>query len=257
MAMEDFWLNVANATRVRQPYVHAPDVKAIAREDIRKALDENEVWLQKRSVQGFRKEDWMFLGQVKADQLEQHVEQFTRLVSLRHLLNPENYREELFRLLDSPDFLAQNVSELVSAQASVGKSALDKAKIERVMGRLSERAKPIMEEIIFTLQFDRYRNAAALRVGKGIESRIHGEGWPEELVELRFQTGEDHTGEPGLWIWAILRDGVTDDNERYKSVAEMIDELLSQASRQEAPDLFPFIAFRSESESIYREEAVA
>lgn len=107
-----------------------------------------------------------------------------------------------------------------------------------------ERALPLFREIITMLEFDRYGDAEAYRIGKLIEGAIVGHR-PAELVELRFNTGTDNTADPALWVWAFLSDEQEDDFLRR---ARQVRPLLDWASRTVAPDLLPYISFRSVGE---------
>ena len=72
------------------------------------------------------------------------------------------------------------------------------APIERV-----EAARPAFQQIVEQLEFDRFGDAEAYRIGKEIELKMDRER-PERLAELRFETGLDSTGDPGLWVWAFV-----------------------------------------------------
>ena len=85
-------------------------------------------------------------------------------------------------------------------------------------------------------------------MGKQIEARIHAEVKLDGLVELRIRTGENLSGDPGVWVWAIVKDEFTRPNDRYKAEAETIRRVIRKASLDVAPDVTPYIAFRSVSE---------
>jgi hypothetical protein len=107
-----------------------------------------------------------------------------------------------------------------------------------------ERALPLSREIIGLLEFDRYENAEAFRLGKLIEREIAP--WrPPELAELRFRAGLDHTGDPGLWIWAYLSDDVSEKDEDFLEAARRLRIPLEDVAREVAPDRFPYLSFRS------------
>lgn len=72
-----------------------------------------------------------------------------------------------------------------------------------------EQALPPFLRIVELLEFDRFGNAEAFRIGKQVERRIEPIR-PPELEELRFDARSDHAGDPGLWIWVHLAD---DDDE--------------------------------------------
>jgi hypothetical protein len=54
-----------------------------------------------------------------------------------------------------------------------------------------EKALPLFLDIVNTLEFDRYGDAEAFRLGKLIEQALEPHR-PPELAELRFNTGLDH-----------------------------------------------------------------
>lgn len=114
-----------------------------------------------------------------------------------------------------------------------------------------ETALPLFRDIIAVLEFDRYGDAEAYRVGKQIERAIESHR-PAELVELRFNTGMDNTADPAIWIWAFLSDELEGDFLRR---AHTLRPLLDWASRNIAPDLFPYISFRSVGEQAELAEA--
>ena len=56
-------------------------------------------------------------------------------------------------------------------------------------------ALPVFQAILQHLEFDRYGDEEAYRLGKLIDREI--QRWrPKDLAELRFETGFDHTGDP-------------------------------------------------------------
>lgn len=114
-----------------------------------------------------------------------------------------------------------------------------------------ERALPLFREIIGLLEFHRFGDDEAYRIGKQIERAIEAHR-PRELVELRFNTGTDNTADPAIWIWAFLSDEKEDDFLRR---ARAVRPLLDWASRTVAPDLLPYISFRSVGEQAELAEA--
>lgn len=107
-----------------------------------------------------------------------------------------------------------------------------------------EQARPLLRDIVALLEFDRFGDAEAYRIGKQIESAIAS--WrPRELVELRFNTGWDSTSDPAIWIWAFLSDEKEDD---FLNRAGELRPLLDAAARAAAPDRLPYVSFRSIAE---------
>lgn len=243
MAFEEFWMNVANATRVRQPYAQTPEAKRITREAIDDTLDKNNVWCQKRSVQGFKKEDWEFLGKDEADRLEKLVRDFLLIVELRHA-DPKHYRFQLYQFLEAEDFLDRRADELSATQNVSSADPLPEVQTNRILERLEEFAKPIFASILKELEFHRFGDAEAFRIGKEIERRIAPDR-PGELAELRFETGPDSTDDPGLWVWAFITELGEHDLARFHSSANAIESILDPIARAVAPERWPYILFRS------------
>lgn len=140
---------------------------------------------------------------------------------------PQPEREQLARLVKT--FLE------VASEVTRAKPATD----DQV-----HRALPLFRDIVGLLEFDRYGDAEAYQLGKQIEQQIAPHR-PAELAELRFNTGLDNTGDPGVWIWAFLSD---DEDATVLARAKAVRPLLDEASRAVAPDLFPYINFRMLSE---------
>ena len=107
-----------------------------------------------------------------------------------------------------------------------------------------EKARPAFQSIVELLEFDRFADPEAFRIGKEIERRLAPDR-PAELAELRFETGPDSTGDPGLWVWAFVVETGEHDTEAFHSAAEVIDLILSPVTREVAPDRWPYILFRS------------
>jgi hypothetical protein len=114
-----------------------------------------------------------------------------------------------------------------------------------------EQALPPFRDIIRMLEFDRYGDAEAYRLGKQIE-RVLERHRPPELVELRFNTGTDSAGDPAIWIWGFLSDV---QEEAFLDRAGSVLPLLDWASRTVAPDLFPYISFQSVADQAELAEA--
>lgn len=108
------------------------------------------------------------------------------------------------------------------------------------------RAEPPFLEIVKLLEFTRYEDVDAFRIGKSIEAEVQGSR-PAWLSALKFKTGLDSTGDPALWIWAYLADDAIEGPDANRNEAEVRD-LLDAAARSAAPDRWPYIRFRSASE---------
>jgi hypothetical protein len=106
-----------------------------------------------------------------------------------------------------------------------------------------ELALPLFREILEMLDFGRYGDAEAYRLGKQIEQMLHPH-WPKEIAELRFNTGLDHSGDPALWIWVFLTEDVSKEDESFLKAARGLREILGPIARRVAPDRWPYPSFR-------------
>jgi hypothetical protein len=142
---------------------------------------------------------------------------------------PEQERQRLTRLVE--DFRA--VASQVRPRTLPTKEQVDQAL-------------PLFRDIVQMLTFDRYRDAEAYRLGKQIENALEGQR-PPELAELWFETALDHTGDPGIWIWAILHDEAAAEPVFAKNL-NTIHEVLDPIARSVAPERWPYIRVRIVSE---------
>jgi len=117
-----------------------------------------------------------------------------------------------------------------------------------------DEAWPWLKKIIEFMEFDRYQDPDAFRLGKLIERELDEHGRPAEIERLEFKTDYDHTGDPGIWIWAYLSDAAVETDEAFRSNTRRIRPILDAVARKIAPDRWPYIAFRSIGELAYIEE---
>jgi len=116
-----------------------------------------------------------------------------------------------------------------------------------------DEAKPLLKRIIEFLEFDRYQDPDALRLGKLIERELAGRDL-SEIKRWEFKTDYDHAGDPGIWIWAYLSDAAVETEEKFRYNIRRIRPIIDSAARKIAPDRWPYIAFRSIGELAYIEE---
>jgi hypothetical protein len=102
---------------------------------------------------------------------------------------------------------------------------------------------PLFRDLVKMLEFDRFADPEAYRLGKQIEREVQGD-WPSELAELRFNTGLDHTGDPGLWIWVLLTEEISRRDEDFLGAAKRLRPLLDSIARRIEPDRWPYMSFR-------------
>ena len=101
---------------------------------------------------------------------------------------------------------------------------------------------PYFRDILLLLEFHRFRDAEAFRIGKTVESEI-APFRPPELTELRFHTGYVSTGDLALWIWGFVSGACPRRPEGWADTT-YLDRGLSEVARRVAPELYPFISFR-------------
>ena len=150
---------------------------------------------------------------------------------------PKEERERLAKLVNEFSEVAAKVSPTDAAPREVVESAL-----------------PLFREILQMLEFHRYGDAEAFRLGKQIEQKLQPH-WPKEIAELRFNTGLDHTGDPALWIWVFLTDDVSKDDETFLKAAQRLRAILDPIARRVAPDRWPYLSFRPITEPAEAVEA--
>ena len=158
-----------------------------------------------------------------------------------------NEADFLFLPKEERERLAKLVNEFSEVAAKV--SLTDAAPREAV-----ESALPLFREILQMLEFHRYGDAEAFRLGKQIERKLQPH-WPKEIAELRFNTGLDHTGDPALWIWVFLTDDVSKDDETFLRAAQRLPTILDPIARRVAPDRWPYLSFRPITEPAEAVEA--
>jgi hypothetical protein len=150
---------------------------------------------------------------------------------------PDGERVKLAKLV--ADF--QTVASSISPTAPVADDAV-------------ERALPLFRDIVRLLEFDRYGDADAFRLGKLIEREIAPRRLPE-LAELRFHTGFDHSGDAALWIWVFLTEDVSKNDDAFLKVAQRLRATLDPIARRVAPDRWPYLSFRPITEPAEAVEA--
>ncbi len=126
----------------------------------------------------------------------------------------------------------------VAAKVNPKLPASDKAVKEAV---------PLFRDIVQMLAFDRYGDFEAFQLGKQVEQEL-GADRPDELAELRFKTGFDHTGDAALWIWAFVKDNAASTDEEFLAIAQMLRPVLERAARKVVPERWPYVSFRSVGE---------
>lgn len=71
---------------------------------------------------------------------------------------------------------------------------------------------------------------------------LHEKGF-ETVREIVIERGPDSTGDPALFVWLLLDDGVTDKKLAYEFVSPLLDVARRQM-RDWEPDLYPYVRVR-------------
>ncbi len=117
-----------------------------------------------------------------------------------------------------------------------------------------ETARPAFQSIVELLEFDRFADADAFRIGKEIERRLAPDR-PAELAELRFETGPDSTGDPGLWVWAFVAESGEHRKDVFFGAVDKIEPHLGPIAWDVASGRQPYILFRSTLDQLAPEAA--
>lgn len=254
MAFRRFWQSVADVAGVREHYVRAPEAKRITAETVRTALARTSAWLTPNSVAGFEVSDVSFLSEPERNTLTSWVADFRALAALRR--NHKAWCKGLFdRLTDGASVVSFAKEWAGYDYRDAPDGGLTEAEVGVIADRLDELAAAPFASIVSFLELDRFRDAEAFRLGKQIETRLRADAWPEGLEEIWWESGEDHSGDPGLWIWAILADAVAEPDARFHATTRRIRALLRDAANAVTFERFPYIAFRTAGERIAEPEA--
>lgn len=147
------------------------------------------------------------------------------------------------------DFLPEEkrakLKRLVEDFAKVAKEPGDR--IGPVTPAEIDEAKLLIMEIAKILDFERYQDPDALRLGTPIERELQGRDLGE-VERLEFKTDYDPTGAPEIWIWAYLSDDAVETDEKFRANVRRIRPIIDSIARKTAADRWPYIAFRSMGE---------
>jgi hypothetical protein len=149
----------------------------------------------------------LFATQAIVDSPQLDAEAIERMLrGTTHWLSPRavaGFDEQDFSFLPGTERakLAKLVADFREVASSVGPTA-------PAPDHVVEKALPLFRDIVQSLEFHRYGDPEAYRLGKLIEQELQAHR-PAELAELRFNTGLDHSGDPALWIWAFLTEEVS------------------------------------------------
>lgn len=249
MAFEDFRRNVLGAAPVIMGYITPPDVSPINRETIGAALERSTNWLNPQFVYGFNSSDLSFLPPHERLRIADWVNDFRGIATLAQ--DGRAWTRELLDIASDHRRLLDYARKWEPVDRnSMPDHNLNDTEKDLILGELVKLATPILEEIILFLEADHFLTADAFRAGKQIEARLRMKGWPDELSELKFHSGMDHSGDPGLWIWVFLKDTVLSSDEAFKTSTRRIRTLLREIAKDVTSERFPYISFRTVSERV-------
>ncbi|MDX2037032.1 MAG: hypothetical protein SFX72_10300 [Isosphaeraceae bacterium] len=96
-----------------------------------------------------------------------------------------------------------------------------------------------LADIIEVLDFGRYADAEALRLGKLIEGELASSPL-EGVAEIRFQTGLDHTGDAMIRIVVFIDSGHSQTDEQFLKQADSTRSIVDSVANDIAPDRWPY-----------------
>jgi hypothetical protein len=104
-------------------------------------------------------------------------------------------------------------------------------------------ARPLFEEIIKIMEFDRFEDAEAFRIGKRIESSSR---FPRSYVnDARYRTGKDIYGKRGINIMTYLPDS---DDDTFLARARIVRHDIEDLVFEHGKPYFPYLSFRMAGE---------
>jgi hypothetical protein len=156
-----------------------------------------------------------------------------------------DFRDEDFDFLDPEERsrLAQHVSNFRAVASGVPSDA--PATREQVKRALLE-----FQGILEIVRPDKYGDPEAFRIGKMIEQITRGRlpGW---VRGLRFETGDDASGDPALWVWAEVDDDAADSKVlggNFEQLRELVGRAVADVNEKLKVERWPYIRLRTASE---------
>jgi hypothetical protein len=207
MALAEFWENVWARNPLFCDGVSPPDVQPVTAEALDAELAKRQEWRRLGPLKGYDPNDFDFLAPAVRDRLTELVTAFNAIApELRSLVFPDPPQE-------------------VRLAETTGK------------------AQPSLRDIILLLKQDRYRDPDALRFGKLVELEL-GDTLPEGVVDLRFQVGNDWSGDPGFSAWAFVAKEATATEELLFAFSDRVRPRLTDAMYRVAPGHLCYLSFR-------------
>lgn len=150
---------------------------------------------------------------------------------------------EGFQETDFPFLSDKERERLTKAVEGFNKAAATVSPTAPASATELESALPHFREILRILEFNRYGDAEAFRLGKLIEKELQPHQL-EDIAELRFNTGLDHSGDPALWIWVFLTEETSSKDADFLKSASRLREIVQSIAQRASPDRWPYLFFR-------------
>jgi hypothetical protein len=109
-----------------------------------------------------------------------------------------------------------------------------------------ERGLPEFTRIVEVFRPDQYADFDAFVVGKKIQKAV-ADNLPNWVREMVFETGDDSSGAPAIWIWVEVEDEAAEEATFYENFF-LFKSRLEAVVRKISPELWPYIRMRTVSE---------
>jgi hypothetical protein len=109
-----------------------------------------------------------------------------------------------------------------------------------------KRSLPEFTKIAEVFRPDKYADYDAFVIGKRIEKSIRDD-LPEWVREMVFETGEDSSGAPALWIWVEVEDEAAESATFFADFFRFEATLRTLAGKV-CPDRWPYVRVRTVSD---------
>jgi hypothetical protein len=100
--------------------------------------------------------------------------------------------------------------------------------------------------ILGILNFYRYADSLAFRLGKQVETLAQQRGLPEVVRELRFSTSDPSGDLPVLNVTAVLKEEDLKTEAKFLEMARLVRAKLEPVTEEVAPDWFAHIMCRTD-----------
>lgn len=88
-------------------------------------------------------------------------------------------------------------------------------------------------------------------VERHVGRALRAAGCPEEVIDFDYQVGIDSMGQPIVWVYAVLKDEVTRQPDRFREAGRRVRAFVEDAFAKAGIDIYPHVSLRSFSEREY------